>query len=58
MIGQLHDCVGSRLGYSPATGLLPWTETRAAFVRIDRYFELSPAQHLEVRQDIERLDVG
>jgi hypothetical protein len=31
-------------------------ETRAAFARIDRYFELSQAQHLELRQDIARLD--
>jgi chromosome segregation ATPase len=30
-------------------------ETRAAFARIDRWFELSQAQHLELRQDVNGL---
>lgn len=31
-------------------------ETRAAFGRMDRYFELGQAQHLELRGDIARID--
>jgi hypothetical protein len=31
-------------------------ETRAAFGRMDRYFELSQAQHLELRGDNARID--
>ena len=31
-------------------------ETRAAFGRMDHYFELMQAQHLEVRADLARMD--
>jgi septal ring factor EnvC (AmiA/AmiB activator) len=31
-------------------------ETRAAFSRMDRYFELAQQQHLDLRQDIARLE--
>jgi septal ring factor EnvC (AmiA/AmiB activator) len=33
-------------------------ETRAAFGRIDRYFELAQAQHLELRDDVGRVEDG